>query len=114
MPLKNKKPLSKNEQTDLLSLVGKIVHDSVLTIFWESIDRFKKDFKLKMEISLQFVVSILVIITGLIFVLVGISSFLDEFLRVSGSGYILIGILVVTCGMVAAEKAKVKNKLTNK
>ncbi|MFH1182985.1 MAG: hypothetical protein V1690_01850 [Candidatus Moraniibacteriota bacterium] len=114
MPQKNKKNTVSKEPMDIISLVGKIVQDSAITIFWESVDRFKKEIKVKLEISLQFVISALVIITGLIFVLVGISGYLDEFLGISGAGYILIGILVVLCGMVAAEKAKEKNKLTKK
>ena len=110
MPQKNKKNVPDKEPMDLIGLVGKIIQDSAITIFWESVDRFKKEIKLKLEISLQFVISALVIITGLIFVLVGISGFLDEFLGISGAGYILIGILVVTFGMLAAEKAKKKGE----
>lgn len=114
MPQKNKTNSTKTDTGDIISLVGKVIQDSAITIFWESVDRFKKEIKVKMEISLQFIVSTLVIITGLIFVLVGISGFLDEFLGIAGVGYILIGILTVTCGMIAAEKAKEKNKLTKK
>lgn len=112
MPQKNKNNTTNPEPMDIINLVGKIIHDSAITIFWESVDRFKRDIKVKMEISLQFIISTLVIITGLIFVLVGLAGFLDEFIGIAGVGYILIGILVVTCGMVAAEKAKEKNKLT--
>jgi len=113
MPQKNKNNTTK-ETMDIIGLVGKVIQDSAITIFWESVDRFKREIKVKLEISLQFIVSTLVIITGLIFVLIGLSGFLDEYLGITGVGYILIGVLVVVCGMLAAEKAKEKNKLTKK
>lgn len=113
MPNKNKKNATNKEPFDIIGLVGKIIQDSAITIFWESVDRFKKDVKLKLGISLQFILSALAIIVGLIFVLNGISGFLDEYLGVTGVGYILIGVLVVVGGIWVAEKAKERGKTNN-
>lgn len=109
MPNKNKKDIN-SEPLDIIGLVGKIIHDSAVTIFWESVDQFKKDVKVKLEISLQLILSALAVVVGLIFVLNGISGFLDEYLGVKGIGYILIGVLVVVGGIWVAEKAKERNK----
>lgn len=109
MAQKNKKSPD-GQPLDIISLVGKIIQDSAITIFWESVDRFKKEVRVKLEISLQFILSAVAIIVGLIFVLNGLSSFLDEYLEVEGVGYILIGVLVVVGGIWVAEKAKERNR----
>jgi len=107
MPTKKTK---RESSQDMLGLIAKIIQDSAVTIFWESVDRFKNQAKLKLEISLKFILSTLIIIAGLIFVLVGVSGFLDQVLAVNGIGYILTGVLAVIGGVWLAEKAKEKNE----
>lgn len=108
MPIKNKKG-NKNEATDIASYVVKFLQESAVTILWNSVDRFKKEVKVKMEIGFQFLLGVLAILIGLIFVLIGIADFLEEIIGQKGLGYILTGILVTIAGMWAGEKAKQRN-----
>jgi len=109
MPSKNKKDAN-GEPMDLAKFVVKMLQDSAVTIFWESVDRFKKEVKVRLEIGLQFLLGVLAILVGLIFVLVGIADFLEEIIGARGIGYILTGVLVTMGGIWVGEKAKKTEK----
>lgn len=104
MPTKNNN--GNGNPMDMAKLAVKIVQDSALTIFWESVDRLKKEVKVKVDMGLQYLLGTLAIITGLIFVLVGIADFLEELIGIKGIGLILTGVLVTVGGIWVGEKAK--------
>jgi|GEM_PF-1568779 len=109
MPIKNKKN-TQGEPMDLAKFVIKVLQDSAITIFWETVDRFKKEVKVRMEIGFQFLFGMLAILIGLIFVLIGIADFLEEIIGQRGVGYILTGILITISGIWVGEKAKIRKE----
>jgi len=109
MPIKNKKN-TPDEPMDLANFVVKVLQDSAITIFWETIDRFKKEVRVRMEIGIQSLLGMMAVLVGLIFMLIGIADFLEEFIGQRGIGYILTGILVTISGIWVAEKAKIRKE----
>ena len=103
-PKRNKN--SNHQGLDFFSYFAQAIQDSALTILWEGFDRFKKEVKLRIEISLKSLLSSLVVATGLIFALVGMSRFLDNIISIEGMGYIFTGMAVVLAGIYFREKAK--------
>lgn len=109
MPQNNKKNNKKNEPIDMVNFVVKFLQNSAITVFWESVDRFKKEIRIKMEIGLKFLLSALAVLAGLIFILVGIADFLEEIIGFRGVGLILTGTLVTIAGIWVGERNKRKN-----
>jgi len=105
MPIKNKKN-NEGEPMDIAKFVVKFLQDSAVTIFWESVDRFKKEIKVRMEIGFQFLLGVLAILTGLVFILVGIADFLEEIIGTRGIGFILTGVFVTVAGIWVGERTK--------
>lgn len=109
MPTKNKKnPMS--EPIDTIAFIAKAVQDSAITIFWESVDRLKQEVKVKVEIGFQYLLGAIAVLVGLIFILVGLSDFLEEIIGTKGIGMILTGILVTLGGIWVGEKTKQLNQ----
>ena len=106
----NKKNNPQEEAGNVLAFLAKMVQDSAVTIFWESVDKFKKEVKIKLEIGFKFILGVSAILTGLIFVLIGIADFLEAALDIKGIGYVLTGIFVVLAGVWAGERAKQQGK----
>jgi len=106
MPTKNQK--SKAEPADIVSSVIRMLQNSAVTIFWQSVDQVKKQLKVKVEIGSQYLLGILAVIIGLIFALIGIADFLDSIIGVKGFNYILVGVLVAVGGIWMGEKAKTR------
>lgn len=102
----------KNVTADLISFLIRSVSDSVITVLWEGVDRFKKEVRIRLEIGIQFVIGAVVMIVGILFILKGLSDFLESVIGISGTGYILIGLLAAVAGVGIAEKAK-KTSMSN-
>jgi len=101
----NKKP-GGEQPMEILNYLVKAVQDSVITIFWESVDRFKREVKVRVELSLKSLISFFIVVTGMIFTLIGASRFLEEISGVGGLGYILTGVAVVSAGIYLGEKVR--------
>lgn len=111
MPTRKKTKSPDEQSMDILSFLAKVVQDSAITIFWESVDRFKHEVKVKLEIGFQFVLGVIAILVGLIFVLVGLADFLEDLVGVKGIGFVLTGILVTIAGIYIGEKSKKRNQV---
>ena len=94
----------------MAKFVVKLLQDSAITVFWESVDRFKKEVRVRLEIGFQFLLGILAILVGLIFILVGMADFLEEIIGVRGIGTILTGVLITIAGIWVGEKVKQRSK----
>jgi hypothetical protein len=107
---RDKKRTGGEQPMEILSYLVKVVQDSVITIFWESVDRFRQEVKVRVELSLKSLISFFVVVVGMIFTLVGASLFLEELFGVRGLGYILTGVAVVSSGMYLGEKVRESEK----
>ncbi len=107
---KNKKNDSKDVSVnsgETLGFFAKMLQESAITIFWEGVDRFKKEVKVRVSLGIKAMVGVSIIILGLIFALIGIARFLEVTMGTSGFGYIFTGIGIVLAGIYLKEKADV-------
>jgi len=89
------------------SLIRQIMEKTVVTVFWESVDKAEKKVKVTVKMGLKLLLSTVAIFSGLVFLVVGMSQILDQFLSLSpGIGYALFGLIIVIFGLIVLEKLK--------
>ena len=118
MPKQQKKPKRRSPQkpktvfptNDLWDLLKKILEKTVVTIFWENVDRLERKAKFSLQVGLQFLIGFIAVFTGLVFLLVGAGKMIDLFLGIGeGVGFLFVGMFAVFAGVWIIEKNK-KNK----
>lgn len=107
---KNKKTGPKDvsiSSGETLGFFAKMLQESAITIFWEGVDRFKKEVKVRVSLGIKAILAISIIVLGLVFALIGIARFLEVVVGTSGFGYIFTGIGIVLAGIYLKEKADI-------
>lgn len=92
---------------DSWSILKQIMEKTVVTVFWENVDKAERKVKVTFRLALKMLISGLIIFTGLIFLICGVSEALDAILNiVPGIGYTLSGLFAIVLGLIISEKAK--------
>ena len=89
------------------SLIRQIMEKTVVTVFWESVDKAEKRVKVTVRLGLRLILGTVAVFSGLVFLIVGMSQILDQFLSLSpGIGYALFGFIIIIFGLIVLEKVK--------
>ena len=115
MPKINKKsPGDAFSPRDLLETVLQALKKSAVTVVWETIDRWKRTVKVKIELGLRFVIGAGVVVIGLVFALSGLAKFIDRLIGWDGAGWMLVGGGMIIFGVWVGERAKARMEETRR
>lgn len=95
---------------DFLALAFKAFKDSLVNVLADGFGQMKKEFRNKMNLGVQTMISLATILIGLIFILNGLAKLFEAVLGVSGAGFLLTGLMVVLIGVWLGEKIKTERK----